>query len=182
MKPTAILPLAIVLVTASAAAQAISGRLIVLSAPSSPNEVNCPVGMEANHGSSLLQRKTINGHELDPGIQGNEPGQRILLKMMNQRSQDIVSLEITIHGLSNKGRTIQLSGEPKADLVKRVHLVKAVKPSDSATSHLTLPHFTTVTSIDLDAVTYADGSVWRPESAQVCRVTPNPLMLVAGER
>jgi hypothetical protein len=183
MKPTAILPLAIALMTAGAAAQTVSANRTVLAWTPSPNATACPVGLEANHGSFYLERKTVNGRESDPGMTGNEPSQRIRLKMTNQRLQDIVSLEITVHGLSDKWRTIPLASAPyKADLSKKLHLVLAVKPNGNASSDLALNHFTTVTAIDLDAVTYADGSVWRAPSPQACTVAPNPLMLASDSQ
>lgn len=183
MKPTAILPL-ILLIASGAAAQTLSAspRILWQGSPS-PDATNCPVGLEANHGSSYLARKTINGHEPNPGMPGNEPGQRIRLKMTNKRLQDIASLEITVHGLSNKWRTIPLSSAPyKADLFKKLHLVLAVQPNGNASSDLALNRFTTVTAIDLDAVTYADGSVWRAPSPHACTVAPSPLMLASDSQ
>jgi hypothetical protein len=182
MKPTAILPLAIVLIAAGAAAQTLSPRTL-WQEPLSQDATACPVGLEANHGSSYLARKTINGRDSDPGMTGQEPGQRIRLKMTNQRLQDIASLEITVHGLSNRWRTIPLSTAPyKADLFKKLHLVLAVKPNANASSDLALNRFTTVTAIDLDAVTYADGSVWRASSPHSCTVVPSALMLASGSQ
>jgi len=43
---------------------------------------------------------------------------------------------------------------------------------------LWLPGFTSVTSIELMEVTYADGSAWKISGSNVCRVQPNPLMLI----
>ena len=45
---------------------------------------------------------------------------------------------------------------------------------------LYIPGFTAVNSIELLDVSYDDGRVWRIGSSSVCRVTPDPLMLIAN--
>jgi hypothetical protein len=45
---------------------------------------------------------------------------------------------------------------------------------------LELPGFTSVRTIRLDSVSYADGTTWTPVSGHACRVTPDPLMLISS--
>jgi hypothetical protein len=55
-----------------------------------------------------------------------------------------------------------------------------VKGNRPITTDLSLSHFTAVTSIDLDSITYADGSTWRSASAGACSVVPDKRMLIAA--
>ena len=47
---------------------------------------------------------------------------------------------------------------------------------------LVLPGFSSVTFVQLKSITYKDGSSWKVDgqAEQACRVTPDPVMLIAG--
>jgi hypothetical protein len=101
--------------------------------------------------------------------------------MINLLSQDIVSAQITVHGFSNKSRTMELSNTSNApDLARTVDLALGVKGNSRASRDLTVGHFTAVTDIDVNSVTYADGSTWNTSSPGACRVSPDLLMLVSA--
>jgi hypothetical protein len=92
-----------------------------------------------------------------------------------------VSAQITAHGLSGKGRFIELStAHDAADLAKKVELAMEVKGNGSASKDLALSRFTAITSIDLNSITYADGSSWHASSPGACSVTPDSFMLAAA--
>jgi hypothetical protein len=44
---------------------------------------------------------------------------------------------------------------------------------------LYIPGFTSVSSIDLIEVSYGGGKTWTIGDASACRVTPDPMMLIA---
>jgi hypothetical protein len=48
------------------------------------------------------------------------------------------------------------------------------------TSDLYVPGFTAVSSIELLEVSYDDGRVWRIGGSSVCRVKPDPMMLIVS--
>ena len=49
-----------------------------------------------------------------------------------------------------------------------------------ASSDLSLSRFTAVTSVDLNSITYADGTTWHTSSPAACSITPDLIMLVAA--
>jgi hypothetical protein len=161
MKSVSILPLAIVLATASAIGQdtvlhrSANPASLTLSSPLTPR-ADCPVGLQE---------------------------QRIQLTMTNPSPKEIVSAQITVHGFSDKWRAIPLAGATDSpDLTKRVNVVLNVKGNNHASSDLSLDRFTSVAYVDLNSLTYADGATWQASSPGACSVTPNPFMLVSAAR
>jgi hypothetical protein len=186
MKSVSILPLAIVLATASAIGQdtvlhrSANPASLTLSSPLTPR-ADCPVGLQVNHGTSFLKRNTEYGPFAAPHPTVQE--QRIQLTMTNPSPNEIVSAQITVHGFSDKWRAIPLAGATDSpDLTKRVNVVLNVKGNNHASSGLSLDRFTSVAYVDLNSLTYADGATWQASSPGACSVTPNPFMLVSATR
>ena len=174
MKSIGILPLAIVLATPCIIAQDVVLHL-------SPNTLgaNCPVGLSVNHGSSFPSRKTV-GPFASPSAPAQE--QRIQLTMTNLSPQEIVKAQITVHGLSDKWRYVPLPEAPAPDLTKKVEVTLDVRGNSHASSDVSLSRFASVTSVDLNSLTYADGSAWEASSSAACSVVPDPFMLVTAAR
>jgi hypothetical protein len=178
MKYATVLPLAIALTTSFAVGQATYQKPLKIDA------ANCPVGLQVRHGGGLpsavgaagpaINEKPLNGKV--PSVQS----QGIHLTLANPSSRDIVSLEITVHGLSEKWRYVPLSDmPPKPDISKTVDIGLDVKGSGHASRDLSLYRFTAVTSVDVNSIKYSDGSEWRATSTEACSVTPDLIMLVA---
>jgi hypothetical protein len=186
MKPISMLPLAIVLATTSAVAQ----DSVLLRDPQTTPSIlmqprtlgaDCPVGIKVSHGSSFLKRDTEFGPFAPPSPKVQE--QRIQFTMTNPSRKEIVSAQITVYGFSDKWRAIPLAGTKDApDLRKRVNLVLNVKGNDHVSSDLSFSRFTSVAYVNLDSLTYADGSTWKASSPAACSVTLDPLMLVSAAR
>jgi hypothetical protein len=154
MKWANVLPLAFVLTTTSAFGQATYEKPLQID----PN--NCPMGLQVRHGGGLpiavgaADLKSQNG-KVPPSVQN----QGIHLTVANPSSRDVVGIEITVHGFSEKWRYVPLSDMPqKPDFAKTVSLSLDVKKSGHASRDLALSHFTAVTSVDLNSIKYADGS------------------------
>jgi hypothetical protein len=107
--------------------------------------------------------------------------QRIQLTMTNLSPQEIVKAQFTVHGLSDKWRYVPLPEAPAPDLTKRVEVTLEVRGNSHASRDLSLSRFTSVTSVNLDSLTYADGSTWEASSG-ACSVVPDPFMLVTAAR
>ncbi len=178
MKSTGIFSLAILLATTAAGGQS----SLTWSHPL--NTANCPVALRADH-EGLFEKRNVNDREFGPGTPGKaQPAtldQRIRLTITNLSAHDVVSADVTAHGFSEKWRAVPLSSaEPVPDLARQLKVTLAVKGNKSASDDLALPHFTTVTAIDLNAVTYADGSSWHASAPSACSVVPSMLMLVSS--
>jgi hypothetical protein len=180
MKRVSILPLAIVLTTTFAVGQ------VTYQRPLRIDPANCPVGLQVRHGAGLpvgmkAAGPAIDGRALNTKVQQSVQNQGINLTMSNLSLQDIVSVEITAHGFSNKGRYVPLSDAPHTpDLAKTVDVAMDVKGNSQASRDLSLSRFTAVTSVDVNSIKYADGSEWHAPSAGACSVTPDLIMLVAS--
>lgn len=178
MRYTNILPLVIVLATSSAIGQ------VNFTRPSSIDPANCPVGLQVKHAGNAPIAIAADGAipPSDRYQQLHVTVTNLRLIMTNPLSREIVSAEITVHGLSRKGRFIPVAGADAPDLAKTVHVALNVKGNGQASRDLALQDFTpTVTAIDLNSIKYADGSEWHAAAPGACRVTPDLMMLVATQ-
>jgi hypothetical protein len=143
--------------------------------------------MRAEHradGSLMTVDKRRDGEKRD----SSGAAQRIHLSLgKGSDSERVVAVRITVHGTSNKPRTMaadsrvtgpRLNDSP--DARKTLNLSFSDRDKDEATADLLLRGFTSVTSITLDSLTFADGSIWMPDFGKACRIVPDPLMLIAG--
>ena len=191
MKPIRLLPLAIVLATICAVGQDVVLHRNLYGVSSNSQSLNlypysmdrCPIGLQVNHGSFFLQRKVEYGPGSNDGIPLTGSVQRIHLIMTNPNPREIVKVQLTVHGYSDKWKAIPLVRASSApDLAKEVTVVLDIQGNGHASSDLSLNNFTAVTSVDLDSLTYADGSAWEAASRGLCTVAPSLMMLVSAER
>lgn len=146
----------------------------------------CPVAMRASQsiGENLL---AVRGNQQRVDVMA----QRIHLILANVKSPNskpmIATAKVTVRGLSSKGRAIQtLSIQPgsnqpgTSDLTRALEVTFSPETENSVSTDLLLPGFTSVKSIELNAVTYADGTNWRVSAQAACRVAPDPIMLISN--
>jgi hypothetical protein len=139
-----------------------------------PTSSGCPIGISVQHGSSPELLKASKPQP--PGI-----AQYLQVTMSNSKSVDIVGAQITAHGFDAKTRYFpaQVSSP---DLTKTSDLDLTVKSKGDGTTGLRLARFTAVSWIDLDSVTYADGTTWHSSVGTTCRVVPGLMRLVSSSR
>jgi hypothetical protein len=155
------------------------------------NGADCPVDMKATHGTPMPVRMNANGapqkgSPLDGqrtvlGPPSPAINQQIHLAITSLVSRELVSAVFTARGFSNKARAIN-TADQSPDLRRSIKVVVDLKGNEHTASDLSLRDFTAGTTIDLDAITYADGSTWRNSSPGNCRVIPGSTMLVASAR
>ncbi len=188
MKCASILSLAILFSTACAFSQETvirsDAKLAVASPPLRMDSTNCPVGLQVKHATGLpiaisAESPAINRKALPDGVSVQNLGIHLILTNLSPRS--IVSAQVVVHGFSNKWRYVPLSGADP-DLATPVDVALDVKGNGQASRNLSLSHFTAITAVDVNAITYADGSTWRTSSAGTCSASPDLLMLVNAER
>ena len=152
----------------------------------------CPIGVEANLvalPSVSNAGPSINGQPTqrkEPSLEGQQVTKDYLqlhLDVSNPSSRDIVGAQFTVHGFSRKLRVIDPSDPSNApDLWRTVDVALDVQENGHASSELSLTHFTAIiTSIDLNSVTYADGTQWQAPSPGVCSTIPNALMRIGPQ-
>jgi hypothetical protein len=170
MKCTSILPLAIVFATTSALGQ--------YTLPARINPAKCPVGLQVERSGGLFEYKNAKAVPAEQAAPSSE--QWFDLKMINFLPREIVNAEITTHGFSYKWRIMPVSAA-KPDLWKTMDIVLDVKGNSSASRELSLGHFSTIRTIDVNSVTYADGSTWHAPSPGACSVAPSLIMRISAQ-
>jgi hypothetical protein len=156
----------------SASAQQSSQPTILIVAPSSV----CPVGLRAQHGTDggLVAIRNAGRHQT---------GQSLRVTVTNTHPVKIVGVQLTVHGVTDKPQ-LKLAGAPEgadANIARTVDLQLDVAARKDASAGLSLPRFTAVLYLDLDAVTYADGSSWHARTPGSCRVQPDLFMLTDAQ-
>jgi hypothetical protein len=148
------------------------------------NPSACPVELSAaQHGLGQMLVVGPNAPAV-PAPDGRHTQQSIDLSMKNTRLQRIVAAELEVHGTANKGRMVRtnaVADEPIADTVRSVHLVSSVPADQTRMRTVAANDLTSVAWISVMELRYADGSTWHARPGAECRVTPDPLMLVAGK-
>ena len=139
----------------------------------------CPVSIDARQGVWDHTMRVHNGQDekVYDGI-----GQRLSLTLLDTRSPRIVAATVKVVGLSGQNRMLNTAAQssPTPDLSRIIRLTSFTEAKSGMTAELYAPGFTSVTSIQLLEVTYADGSNWSNPDLKICRVSPDPLMLVAA--
>ena len=172
MTSASILPLAIVLATTS-----MFGQSLTVHPRIDPSK--CPVGLEVERSAGLFEYRNAKSgpaHYVTPPF----PEQRFDFKMVNFLPHDIVNAEITVHGFSHNGRLLPVSN-PAPDLAKTVDVALEVKGNSTASRELSFAHFSAISTIDVNSVTYADGSTWHASSPGTCSVAPSLFMRISAQ-
>lgn len=140
----------------------------------------CPVGMDAKQGGSMQVLRAADGT--------TRPLMTPSLTLTEHDARQIVEATVTAFGFPPQGAAMDLvahSVEPghhqkRPELRKMLDLKMARDGNGGVTAQLMLPGFAGVSSIELDSLTYSDGSTWQIAAGSGCRVAPDPLLLVAG--
>jgi len=148
--------------------------------------------MRAQHGSGGGLRLTRSGRvpAAPSGIV-----QRIHLSLEGgvgnaRESAKVTGAKVTVHGTSAKWLAVptELGMDSSSDIKRMLDITfypdatASVDDNEGAATDMILSGFTSVQSITLDSLTYADGSIWTPQAGRACRVIPDPLMLVSSSR
>ena len=145
--------------------------------------MGCPVSMRAQHGATGGMLQADKGRP-------KGPAQLLHLTLISPDSRRIVSARVRVRGLSGRVRTTQALSEQgdsvqgssmhdDADVVRTLAVRFTSAPGSSATSDLWIPGMTAVLTIELNSVTYADGSTQSFAARDACHVAPDLKMLVA---
>jgi hypothetical protein len=158
--------------------------LVLARPPAHTDTTGCPVGLQVKHGPGLARSRSAGGPVINQKPvpnQAPDENQGIHLTFINLSPQSIVGAQVVVHGFSNKWRYILLSGADP-DLATTVDVALDVKGNGHASRNLLLSRFTAISSVDVNAITYADGSSWRTSTPGACGASPDPFMLVNVEQ
>jgi hypothetical protein len=138
----------------------------------------CPVGLRAQHGADGNIRK----------VDKNRPegiAQLLHLIITSRDSRQIVEARLRVRGTSGKGRVDRADSDQNSasgmDATRNVTARFRPGGDNEIVANAWVPGLTSVLQVDVNAVTFADGSVEQFGAADGCRFTPEHLMLIAGE-
>jgi hypothetical protein len=139
----------------------------------------CPIGMVASQGvwdHTIKVRQGQQEKTLQPF------GQRIFLTLGDSHTAPIVAATVKVYGLNGKNHMVRADGNTKDDgeATQIMEITFTANQKGNVTGDLYIPGFTAVNSIELLQVSYNDGKIWRIGASGVCRVTPDPMMLIAN--
>jgi len=138
----------------------------------------CPIDMHVRQGiGGALVAADENGVKR-PVL---APRYRLLLNDVRKSGQKIVSATVTVRGWNGKARALPADSDSdlKSGTIQRTLTVNlAAWGEPGVEGDFRLPGFTSASRVDLQAVTYEDGSTWKLAPTDTCRVAPDPLMLV----
>jgi hypothetical protein len=135
----------------------------------------CPVSMQAQQRGSSQLVAVQNGKRMQT------PGQRISLTLRSATSPRITAARVYVHGLTPKGHVLQAGATDNlaSKITRTMTVTFDDKSNGGVTGELELPGFTSVTSIELQEISYEDGTVWNVDDHKVCRVVPDLLMMIS---
>ena len=145
----------------------------------------CPIDMHVRHG---IGGGMIAADENGVKRQVFAPRLRLFLNEIRpaKSGQKIVSATVTVHGSNGKPRmqNLDVHGAEDGDLnsgsVERTLSVDLANWGDPGVSgDFRLPGFTSTSRVDLESVTYEDGSTWKLAAPGACHVAPDPLMFIS---
>lgn len=139
-------------------------------------DFGCPVSLRAQHGASGSMVQTDRSRP-----KGMAQLLHLTLIDSHPDAKRIVFARLRVSGLSGVPRVTQtLSSTSEADSVQTHEVRFSSGTGNQASGDLWVPAMTAVLSIDLESLTYADGSKRTFSSRDACHITPDPLMLVSG--
>ena len=171
MKSASILPLAIML-----AATSMFGQGFMLPPRIDPSK--CPVGLKVERSSGLFAYENAKAVPAEHAAPSSE--QWFDLRMTNFLPHEFVSAQLTAHGFGYKWRVIPVS-DATPDIWKTMDVTLDVKGNSSASRELSFGHFSTIRTVDVNSVTYADGSTWHASSPGACTVAPSLIMRISAQ-
>jgi hypothetical protein len=171
MKSASIIPLFIMLATTS-----MFGQSFTLPPRIDPSK--CPVGLQVERSSGLFAYENAKAVPADHTVPSSE--QWFDLRMTNFLPHEIVSAQITAHGLGYKWRVIPVSAATP-DIWKTVDVALNVKGNSSASREISFARFSTIRTMEVNSVTYADGSAWHASSPGACSVAPSLFMRIRAQ-
>jgi hypothetical protein len=171
MKSASIVPLAIMLAATSMFGQG-------FTRPPRIDPSKCPVGLKVEPSSGLFAYENAKAVPAEHAAPSSE--QWFDLTMINFLPHEVVSAQLTTHGFSYKWRVVPVS-DATPDIWKTMDVALDVKGNSRASRELSFGHFSTIRTIDVNSVTYADGSTWHASSPGACSVAPSLIMRISAQ-
>jgi hypothetical protein len=132
----------------------------------------CPVALRAQQSAAAFTRQV-------DGTQQRGIAQRLHLSVTRSAGRRVASATVTVHGAGNKPRMVlTATAEGTADAAKSFDVTFVGEPESELAADLWVPGFSAVSSVEVNSVTYSDGSTWKLATGGSCSYPVDGLMLV----
>jgi hypothetical protein len=136
---------------------------------------SCPVSLHARQAAEAFRREVGEGDANPKGL-----AQHLHLTATNPQARRIVAASVTVRGFANKARMVQtMTTQDTSDAAKTMDVKFTSQPGKEVSAYLAVPGLSAVSVIELNSVTYSDGSTWKLASGSVCRSPIDGFMLIS---
>ena len=140
----------------------------------------CPLQMRVHQGiGGNLMAVDKNGKQMEMFAA------RLILLLSDVRREHptearMVEATVTVHGTTAKGQILPADTRQEAsgEIVKTLTVRLAANGAPEVSGDIRLPGFTSTRMVDLESVSYDDGSTWKLSATDTCHVPPEMLMPV----
>lgn len=164
---------ALILLSGTLAAQAPEARQSITLTGATLSGA-CPVGFSARHANSGMM---VN---VSPATKPH--GGAYDLHFTPRDGEAMIEARVTLHGLS--GHHVLPAGDPSAvtswESSEVFNLALRADPSHLFTSVVYLKTLTGVTSVELNEITYANGTKWHEVTGSPCAIRPDGFTLITS--
>ncbi len=135
---------------------------------------SCPVSLRAQHGA-------------DGGIRNVDKSkpegvaQLLHLILTSKDSRQIVEARLRVRGVSPKGRLTNADAADVANATRFLSVRFSPSGENEVTGRAWVPGLSAVLEVELNGITFSDGSMQRFTSADGCRFIPDHTMLIAKD-
>jgi hypothetical protein len=140
---------------------------------------SCPISMRVRQGIGNGVLVVKGGKRLDT------VGSRLRLNLApsQDRPGTVIAATVIVHGFNGKPGVFPLvaTRDHASEITKTLAVSLTADDDNSFWSELLLPGLTGPNRVDLQSVTYVDGSIWKVALTDACHVAPDPFMLVAAQ-
>jgi hypothetical protein len=139
-----------------------------------PPSARCPVSLHAQQMPGA-DRWVVNGVTVKP------LAQRLRLTATAPHSGPIVAANITVHGYAGRPRftSVGAANQDAGDSARTLDVAFAPGADREASTDIALAGFSAVMVVELNSITYSDGSRWKLSAGSSCRTWIDGMMLVA---
>ena len=136
-----------------------------------PASVNCPVGIRTQR-MPAGQVVEVDGRKLPPRL-----GYNLTLRALDAKR--IRQADVKLTGIAG-GRVVPAGASSRGDVTESFTVTPGETPKAELHSVVYAKQLTGVKWVDVDSVTYADGSQWKQKPGSLCRVAPDLYLPVAA--
>jgi hypothetical protein len=141
--------------------------------PNRPDNAGCPV--------SFFASRQATGHFMSAGDVGQAgPAQGLHLMLNHLAAPAIESIEITVYGVSSKGRVLPV-GLPSDDVFKTFELRREAGSNSLSDADVWMHNVGSLSKVDLISIHYTDGTTWHSTENLKCRAVPSNFLLVGSK-